>query len=99
MLLWGMLIPQNEDICGFGYCEISDRERSCRDKCEFGFYRMTRYHAERILHHYQRWRRGAKCKQPHPFIIGKAMDVAIVALRKDRKKRAAFHKTELYFVK
>lgn len=75
-----------EDSCGFCYCEISDNERSCRDKCEFGFYRMTRYHAERILHHYQKWRRGAKCKQPHPFVIGKAMDVAIVALRKDRKK-------------
>lgn len=37
---WECSFLKNEDICGFGYCEISDRERSCRDKCEFGFYQM-----------------------------------------------------------
>ena len=38
-----------------------------------------RYHAERILYHSRKWRRKAKCGQPHPFVIGKAMDVAITA--------------------
>lgn len=70
-----------EDSSGLDYCQISDCQRSCLDKCEFGFYQMKDYQAERILHHLQKWSIGAKCPQPHPFVIGKAIDVAISALR------------------
>lgn len=42
---------------------------------------MTHYEALKILHAYQRWRRGANIPMPEPKEIGEAIDVAIRALR------------------
>jgi hypothetical protein len=44
---------------------------------------MTRKEALKILHIYQKWRRGSKTiPMPHPKEIGIAIDVAIRELRK-----------------
>lgn len=38
-----------------------------------------------ILHHFQKWRRGGRGKQPNPTIIGDAIDRAIQTLRRGTK--------------
>ena len=42
---------------------------------------MTHDEALKILHTYQKWRRGANIPMPEPKEIGEAIDVAIRALR------------------
>lgn len=41
--------------------------------------------AEKVLHNFQKWRRGGNGKMLPPFLIGKAIDVSIRLLRKKRK--------------
>jgi hypothetical protein len=41
---------------------------------------MTKEEALKILIEYNLWRRGAEMPQPHPFVIGQAIDVAIECL-------------------
>ena len=43
---------------------------------------MTKDEALKILIEYNLWRRGAEMPQPHPFVIGQAIDVAIECLTK-----------------
>lgn len=43
---------------------------------------MTRKEALKILHTYQKWRRGANIPHPTPKEVGQAIDVAIRELRK-----------------
>ena len=43
---------------------------------------MTEQEALKILVEYNLWRRGAEMHQPHPFVIGQAIDVAIECLTK-----------------
>lgn len=46
---------------------------------------MTDKEAIKTLHHFQKWRRGAKIEIPDPKQIGQALDVAIRVLRKQVK--------------
>ena len=48
-------------------------------KCKIA---MTKDEALKILIEYNLWRRGAEMPQPHPFVIGQAIDVAIECLTK-----------------
>lgn len=41
---------------------------------------MEKEEALKILVEYNLWRRGAELPQPHPFVIGQAIDVAIECL-------------------
>ena len=41
---------------------------------------MTEKDAIKILHYYQKWRRGAKIIMPNPGQAGKAIDVALRVL-------------------
>ena len=43
---------------------------------------MSKDEALKILVEYNLWRRGAEMPQPHPFVIGQAIDVAIECLTK-----------------
>lgn len=67
-----------EDIYGFGWCRIDGTEHYCGHRCSLQF---TEREAERILHHYQKWRRGAvrpvEDRQPHPHIVARALDCAV----------------------
>lgn len=48
---------------------------------------MTEKEALKVLNYYQKWRRGAKIPMPSPEQSGKAIDVALKALRKSVKQR------------
>ena len=45
---------------------------------------MDNRQAEKILHDYNKWRRGGKGKTPDPRLVGKAIDEAIVLFRQAR---------------
>ena len=47
---------------------------------------MTEKEALKVLHTYQKWRRGAKIPQPAPKEIGIAIDVAIRTMKKVIRK-------------
>lgn len=48
---------------------------------------MGKEKALEILIEYNLWRRGAEIPQPHPFVIGQAIDVAIECLTKIVEKQ------------
>lgn len=75
-----------EDMFGYGICCISDREQRCDDECPLQY---TDKEIERVLHHFQKWRRGGKGEQPQPYIIDKGIDGAIRVLRQKRKENEA----------
>lgn len=72
----------SECVDGFGYCPISDHSVHCEDVCYLDDH-TTISPSEIVcgLHHYQKWRRGSKDRQPQPYVIGKLIDAAIYRLR------------------
>lgn len=71
-----------EDAAGNGYCNIKYREQRCSDRCEVTRENLTTRETIRILHTFQKWRRGHKGPMPHPYVIGQAIDKAIKELRR-----------------
>lgn len=72
----------NEDINGFGGCVLKEYELMvCSDKCDLDHTAMRKDCLIKGLHYLQKWRRGAKIKQPQPYVIGKLIDSAIFKLR------------------
>lgn len=71
-----------EDAAGNGYCNITYREQHCSDRCIIHYNQLTPRQAVRILHQFQKWRRGGKSPMPHPYVIGQAIDKAIKILRR-----------------
>lgn len=83
------------DICGacpffkqdkektFGWCKLLDeiayKDQSCNRLGISEF--MSPSMALRILHQYQKWRRGCKDRMASPYLIGEAIDEAIRILR------------------
>lgn len=51
---------------------------------------MSAVETLRVLHHYQKWRRGGSGKMPHPFVLGQAIDSAIRAMRRIAKDAPKF---------
>jgi hypothetical protein len=47
---------------------------------------MTHDEALKILHTFQKWRRGANIPMPDPKEIGQAIDVAIRVMRKVKRE-------------
>lgn len=74
----------HEDIDGFGCCDITRCEQRCSDQCTINRATITDKQAEKILHHFQKWRRGHKGPQPHPYVVGQAIDKAIKTLHNER---------------
>ena len=76
-----------EDIDGYGICDISGLEENCSDVCAFnGQDNLTYMQSVKVLHHAQKWRRGAKIGMPPPALIGFAIDKAIRVLRQKIKE-------------
>jgi hypothetical protein len=75
----------HESIDGYGQCDVTGREQQCSDQCTLCYKTMTAKQAETVLHHYQKWRRGGKGEMPPPYVIGQAIDRAIMHLREPRK--------------
>ncbi|MDR1504459.1 MAG: hypothetical protein LBT43_18585 [Prevotella sp.] len=50
--------------------------------------------AIKVLHYYQKWRRGAAIPMPNPTQAGKAIDIALKTLRKSVKQNKHNHGTK-----
>ena len=55
---------------------------------------MTPKETLKVLHDYQKWRRGGKGKQPDPKIIGEAIGEAIRIIRKMENKTTKQHEND-----
>lgn len=73
-----------EDIDGYGICDISGFAENCSMECHFVW--LTKEQAVKVLHHTQKWRRGAKIGMPPPALLGLAIDKAIRVLRQKIKE-------------
>lgn len=80
----------NEDVNGHGHCTITRNHNRCNDLCEFNEDYMSKVETLRVLHHFQKWRRGGRGKMPHPFVLGQAIDSAIRTLRRITKDAPKF---------
>lgn len=76
---------KNEDIDGYGLCNISKRERHCGDLCRFITDGMSKQETLRMLHYCQKWRRGANITMPPPTLFGWAIDNAMRIIRNLKK--------------
>ena len=77
-----------EDIDGYGICDISGLAMNHTFKCSFedGLKQLTKEQAVKVLHHAQKWRRGAKIGMPPPALLGLAIDTGIRVLRQKIKE-------------
>ena len=77
-----------EDPDGYGVCYLTGLVMAYTFKCSFedGFYKLTNRQAVKVLHHTQKWRRGAKIGMPPPALLGLAIDTGIRALRQKIKE-------------
>lgn len=76
-----------EDTDGYGICDISGFAKNCSLECSFvwlGY--LTDRQAVKVLHHAQKWRRGAKIGMPPPALLGLAIDTGIRVLRQKIKE-------------
>ena len=71
-----------EDTDGYGICDISGFAKNCSMECSFCMFdELTNIQAVKVLHHTQKWRRGAKISMLPPALLGLAIDRAIRVLR------------------
>ena len=76
-----------EDTDGYGICDISGFAENCSMECHFVcLSHLTNKQAAKVLHHTQKWRRGAKIGMPPPALLGLAIDKAIRVLRQKIKE-------------
>lgn len=75
-----------EDTDGYGICDIIGSKSICSLVCAFDKQgELTKRQAVMVLHHAQKWRRGAKIGMPPPVLLGLAIDTAIRVLRQKIK--------------
>lgn len=67
-----------ENVDGSGICQIKNVIVKCTDLCWLDF---DNSQTIKVLHYYQKWRRGDKIPMPNSTIVGEAIDSAIHQLR------------------
>ena len=79
-LKWG-------DPDGYGVCYLTGLAMNHTFKCSFEdrLKELTNEQAVKVLHHTQKWRRGAKIGMPPPALLGLAIDTGIRVLRQKIK--------------
>lgn len=76
-----------EDTDGYGICDIIGIESNCSLVCAFEKQgELTKEQAVKVLHHAQKWRRGAKIGMTPPALLGLAIDTSIRVLRQKIKE-------------
>ena len=77
---------KNED--SYGICYLTGLAMNHTFKCSFEdrLKELTKEQAIKVLHHAQKWRRGAKIGMPPPALLGLAIDKAIRVLRQKIKE-------------
>lgn len=78
---------ENEDAYGRAWCALLDKEVCCQHKCLLSSKNISARSAERILHYYQKYRRGGRFRFCNPYLVGIAIDYAIKNLRKDKHEQ------------
>ena len=68
-------------FCIDGFCTVCQQTVLGHERCSLHRHTMTVEQIEKVLHTYQKWRRGGRGKQPHPYVVGVAIDGAIKSLR------------------
>lgn len=86
-LCGGCPFHKYEATDGYAFCDITGKGIYVGDQCDIAYETLTNGQAARILHHHQRWRRGAKTSQTPPYLVGAAIDKAINSLRKLLKQK------------
>ena len=78
---------KREDPDGYEICYLTGLVMSYTLECSFedGLKQLTKEQAVKVLHHVQKWRRGAKIGMPPPALLGLAIDKAIRVLRQKIK--------------
>lgn len=72
---------------GYGICDIIGIDSNCSLVCAFEKQgELTNKQAVKVLHHAQKWRRGAKIGMPPPALLGLAIDKSIRVLRQKIKE-------------
>ena len=75
-----------EDTDGYGLGDVSGFAKNCALECAFCMcYELANKQAVKVLHHAQKWRRGAKIGMTPPALMGLAIDKAIRVLRQKIK--------------
>ena len=79
---------KHKDINGYGVCYLTGLSMNHTFKCSFEdrLKQLTNKQAVKVLHHAQKWRRGAKIGMPPPALLGLAIDNAIRVLRQKIKE-------------
>lgn len=67
-------------------CHITETRTSDFVICAITRYSITTEGALKVLHHFQKWRKGADIGQPNSTVLGAAMDKAINVLRKYKRR-------------
>ena len=76
-----------EDTYGYGICDIIGSKSICSLVCAFDKQeKLTNKQSVKVLHHTQKWRRGAKIGMPPPSLLGLAIDTGIRVLRQKIKE-------------
>ena len=77
-----------EDPDEYGICYLTGLVMAYTFKCSFedGLKQLTKRQAIKVLHHTQKWRRGAKVGMPPPALLGLAIDTGIRVLRQKIKE-------------
>lgn len=78
-----------DGIGNSGQCGLLPIPEKSGSAMRHGLCRFTRDYMPyepmmKVLHVYQKWRRGGKGKMPHPYVTGIAIDNAIRLLRKEK---------------
>ena len=79
---------KHKDIDGYGICYLTELVMAYTFNCslEDGLKQLTNRQAVKVLHHAQKWRRGAKIGMPPPALLGLAIDTGIRVLRQKIKE-------------
>ena len=72
-----------QDTEGFGICRIDKNIRYCGHNCYLLAKTPTKKETIKMLHEYEKWRKGGKGNCPHPKVVSLAIDNAIRLLRKE----------------
>lgn len=85
---WGVCWLKGEEVLCWSRCWyyhdapiIGDVRGAVSKAKPLGTWAMDRKAALRVLHYYQKWRRGCKGKQPSGRIVGMAIDCALRDMR------------------
>ena len=68
-------------IDGYGFCEIKKEEARKENQCSLTYKNITKAQVEKILSHFQSWRKGDNNDAINTYLVGIAINKAIHFLK------------------